>query len=99
MNREISEKMAQLEIIGELLDTLDRKLDDVTHDYRVVGKEDEQATSWKTGELLWEDEEHTIPKMKDRWENVEIPEDEWSDDVKAKVGAIEEIQEKLKKMI
>lgn len=99
MNKDVKDKMAQLEIIGEMLDKLEAKKKEITTDFRIVGKEDEQATNWKTGELLWEDEEQTIPKMRDKWADVEIPEEEWTDEIVAKVNAITEIAEKLRKMI
>jgi len=99
MNKDIVEKMKELEIIGEVLDFLEEKRRDTGMEYRAVGKTDKQARNWRTDELLWEDEEHTIPKYEDKYDYVEIPEEELSEERIAKMGAIDDLMIKIKKMI
>ncbi len=53
-------------------------------DWRVIGKSDTQAKNWSTGELLWEDDEHTVPKYKDVYGTVELPDDELSEEAMEK---------------
>lgn len=67
MLTKFDEKRIEAEILGELYRRLEEKVSETKRDYRRVGFYDEQDVHWKTGELLWEDEEKTIPKMKDKW--------------------------------
>lgn len=92
-------KKAQLDIIEKLFSTLDEAEKDTKSNFMVVGKKAEQAKSWRTGELLWEDEEKTIPKYEDKYDYVPIPEAELSDERKAKIKAIEDLREVLDKYI
>ena len=92
-------KKAQLEILERFTKILDDMKSESTTDYRVVGKETEQATHWKTGELLWEDEEMTIPKYRDRYATVELSENELSDEQKAMLTAIDNMIAELDKMV
>ena len=94
-----SVKKAQLEILERFSKVLDEMNNDATTDYRVVGKEEEQATNWKTGELLWEDEECTIPRYRDKWDSVVLKEDEMTEDKRAMVLAISHMRAELDKMI
>ena len=95
----LAQKKAQLTIIEKLMDALNDLKKDTTQEYKVVGKEDKQATNWKTGELLWEDEEKTIPRYDNKWAYVEIPEEELTDEAKVTLQAIEEMKKKLDDMI
>lgn len=85
----------------DLLETLYKELDDaerpIGKSYECVGKEEEQAKDWRTGELLWEDEEQTIPKYRDKWDWVE--KSELDDNDKAKKEAIETIRKALDKLV
>ena len=92
-------KKAQLEVIEKLLNTLSDMRRDATQDYRVIGKEDKQATNWKTGELLWEDEEKTIPRYDNKWGYVPLTGEEMTDDKKALLQAIEDMEKSLDKMV
>ena len=92
-------KKAQLEVIEKLLNTLSEMRRDATQDYRVIGKEDKQATSWKTGELLWEDEEKTIPRYDNKWGYVPLTDEEMTDDKKALLQAIDDMEKSLDKMV
>lgn len=70
-------------------------------EYRRVGEE--QKTKWNSDtdqyELVWEDEEKTIPKMCAKYDDVEIPEEEMSEDAKLKLRAYRELFEKLESLI
>ena len=93
------EKSAMLDILESLFKTLSDEERDARTDFRCVGKEEEQATDWKTHELLWEDEEHTIPRYRDKYDNVELTEDELDDKRKAKISAVEVIRVALENLI
>lgn len=97
--KKILAKKAYLTVLERLSATLEEIKRDALNDYRVVGKKSEQAKSWKTGELLWEDEEKTIPRYESEWDYVPIPEEELTDEAKAKVEAIKEIETTLEKLI
>lgn len=92
-------KKAYLSVLEKLADSLEAQRKDVLTDYRVIGKEDTQATNWKTGELLWEDEEKTIPKYDNKWGYVDIPEEELSAEAKATLKAIDDVEKSLEKLI
>ena len=92
-------KKAQLEVIEKLLNALSEMRRDTTQDYRVVGKKTEQATDWRTGELLWEDEEKTIPRYDNKWEYVPLTDEEMTEDKKALLQAIEDMEKCLDKMV
>lgn len=98
MNK-IQMKKAMLEVIEELYSSLETTEKNVTYSYEVVGKEDEQAKDWKTGELKWEDEEKTIPYYRNRYDYVKRDEDSLDDHDKAKLEAIAEIRKALDKLI
>lgn len=94
----IIEKRAQLSILEGLLSKLNEMQEERTQRYDVVGVTDEQDKDWH-GNLRWEDEEHTIPKMKKKWDYVDIPEEELTAEQKAELKAIENIRTLLEKMI
>lgn len=91
-------KKAQLEILDDLFNTLETKRKCCFTDWRVIGKKDEQDTDWQ-GNLLWEDDEHTIPKYKNKYGSVEITEDEMTEEQVARVTAIDSIVTVLEKLI
>ena len=92
-------KKAQLEILERFSKVLEEMKSDARTEYRITGKETEQARSWKTDELLWEDEEKTIPKYRDKWESVELTEDEMTDEKRAMVEAINQMMATLEDLI
>ncbi len=95
----IQMKKAMLEVIEELYSSLENTEKNITHSYEVVGKEDEQATDWRTGELKWEDEEKTIPYYKNKYDYVKRDEADFNDYERAKLDAINEIRKALDKLI
>lgn len=99
MANEFKFKAKKAEILNELYDNLDSKLRDETKRYTNVGLEDEQAKDWRTGELMWDDEEHTVPHYNPKYEYIDVPEDEMSEDQKARIKAIHDIQNNLIKLL
>ena len=92
------ERKIEAEVLAELYEELERKLRNATQRYESVGKETEQARDWKTNELLWDDEEHTIPRYRDRYEYVDVPEDELTDEEKLRAKVIKNLMTKLEKL-
>ena len=58
--KNVQVKRAQIDVIEKLLEALDDLRKDTSKEYKKVGKETKQATNWRTGELLWEDEERDV---------------------------------------
>lgn len=87
----------QAEVLERLEDVLNEIIRDKSMTWDVVGKEEEQATSWKTGELLWEDEEHTIPKYKNKYDYV--PKAELDEDDQITIDVCNGFLKKLDKLI
>lgn len=93
----IKVKRITLEYLERLFDNLEGYENDTKMEYAVVGKEDEQATDWRTDELLWEDEDKTIPRYRDKYDYVEKK--KLSDDDKIRLEAIATIKKALEKLI
>ena len=72
-----SEKAYEIQMWGEIYNILqDRERDEHT-EWGVTGKsETEQAKNYATGEFLWEDDEHTIPVMRDIYGTVNIADED-----------------------
>jgi len=81
---------------GEILKKISEAIKDFEKDtimeYKVVGKESEQATDWRTGELKWEDEEKTIPYYRDKYDYVRLTEEEMTSEKRATLVAIDEVK-------
>ena len=95
----ILEKREMLDILERFERILNDEEQDVGQIYKIVGKETEQATDWKTDELLWEDEEKTIPKYRDRYDYVAKTDDEMTEKDFARLSAISKLRETIEKMI
>jgi hypothetical protein len=90
-------KRITLEYLEKLMNSLESYESDIKMEYAVVGKEEEQARNWKTDELLWEDEEKTIPKYRDKYDYV--PKKELDENDKINLEAISNIKKALEKLI
>ena len=97
MANKFKEKQILAELLNDLYVEIDSKEQSTRTEYRITGKEEEQAKDWRSGELLWEDEEKTIPKFKDKWENV--PKESLSEDDEIRVKMCQYIKTQLEKMI
>ena len=95
----IKEKQAELEVLERLLNTLDNEERCYKQEYVQVGISDEQEKHWKTGELLWEDDEHTKPKYRKIYDYVDVPEDKLTDEAKVKLAACAKLRTMLEKLI
>lgn len=87
----------QAEVLERLEDVLNEIIRDKSMTWDIVGKEEEQARSWKTDELLWEDEEHTIPKYKNKYDYV--PKTELDEDDQITIDVCKGFLKKLDKLI
>ena len=90
-------KVQVLDIIKRFYEILDSNEEDTSLEYTVVGKTDEQAVDWHTKEPLWEDEDKTIPKYKDKYDYVK--KEVLDDDDKARLEAINQIRTALEKLV
>ena len=96
-NNKFEEKRIEAEVLSELYENVARKEQDVHEEYTVIGKSEEQDKDWRTGDLLWEDEEKTIPKMKDKYGTVEKT--ELSEEDELKIRVYKRIMAALEKML
>lgn len=89
----------------EILERIDTLLDDIERDASmeyVVIKETQthkQQTSWRTGELLWEDDEHTIPKYVIDKEYGYVAKSTLDVDDKITIDCVNEIRKSLVEMV
>lgn len=97
MTNKFKEKQFTAEVLNDLYEEVAAKERAVHLDYRKNGTE--QAKDWRTDELLWEDEEKTIPKMRDKWENVPKSDNELTDEDKLRIKVYQQIMAQLEKMI
>ncbi len=97
MANKFKEKQILADVLNDLYEAVDTRERAVHLDYRVVGEV--QATDWRTGELKWEDEEKTIPKMVPKYENVRKDESELTDDDRLKIKVYQYVKTQLEKMI
>lgn len=97
MANKFKEKKVLAELLDDLYVEIDRKEQDARTEYKVTGKTEKQATDWRTGELKWEDEEKTIPKMEDKWETV--PKENLTEDDEIRIRMCQYIKSQLEKML
>lgn len=92
-------KMAELEALSDIVEFINSKIEDLSTRWGVIGKKSTQATDWRTGELKWEDAEHTIPYYEDEYGATPIPEDEMDARSLKRIEAFKIIAKKLEKLI
>ena len=97
----IKVKSYMIEELSKITDSLVYDIKNLYTEYRRVGEEQKQRWNSDTEEyeLLWEDEEKTIPKMGAKYDDVEIPEDEMTEENKLKLRAYRELFVKLESLI
>lgn len=98
MANKFMERKIEAAILGELYEKLEENLKHSTSRYECVGKETEQARDWRTNELLWDDEEHTIPRYRDRYEYVPVSEKDLTEEEKCRIKVIKNVMAKLEKL-
>lgn len=87
------------EILQDIYAYLEQRVEDKTKRYEVVGKSDKQKTSWKTGELMWEDEEHTIPVYENVYDYVTYDVENLDEADRNFVEVVRRIQKDLEKLL
>ncbi len=95
MANKFKEKQILAEILNELYKIVDDKENSVQNEYVPVGEEQEK--DWRTGELKWEDEEQTIPKMTRKWDYV--PKEELDEEDTIRIKVCQHIKTQLEKML
>lgn len=99
----MASRFATMKAQAEVLEKLDNFLNEIIRDYsmsyEVIGKQTEQATDWRTGELKWEDEEHTIPYYANEYGYVPIPEDKLRDESRIVVDVCKRFSQRLDKLL
>lgn len=90
-------KAQVLDIVKYFFEILDRNEEETSQEYACVGKSDEQAVDWHTKEPLWEDEDKTIPKYRDKYDYVK--KENLDEDDKAKLEAINIVRATLEKLV
>lgn len=92
-------KKYEAEGLNKLADEINRLMNDACRSYEVVGKETEQARDWRTNELLWEDDEQTVPKFRDKYDYVDIPVADMDDERFAQYTAYQNLLVQLEKLL
>ena len=93
----VKERKYEIEILERICSLIEDEIKNVSNEYQLVGKEEEQARRYSTGELLYEDEEKTIPLYRDKYEF--LPKQTLTDEDKARIAAYEKIADNICKMI
>lgn len=93
----MANKFKEIRVLAEeaerIFEIINDRINDMGTDYVCVGQK--QQTRWN-GELMWEDEEKTVPKMTDDWQRV--PKQSIDEDDKARIDALKSILKHLEKM-
>lgn len=97
MTNKFKEKQFTAEILSDLYEEVESKERSIRTHYQPIGEV--QDKDWRTSELLWEDEEKTIPKMEKEWGYVDKDEEELTEDDRMKLKVCQNIKAQLEKMI
>ena len=85
--------------LAEIYNRLQGKINDLSMKWAIVGKQETQAKDYKTGELLWEDEDKTIPVFRDKYDDVpKLPED-FTEEDKIRIQTIKKVMALLEKAL
>ena len=90
----IKEKKIMLEVLEVLMDRLDDERKYVSQSFEIIG---EERIFDKDGEPAFNDD--GTPKMRNKYDYVDIPEDKMSEDAKLKLACINKLTTALEKMI
>ena len=99
MANKFQEKQILADVLNDLYNTVEQKEKQVHYEYKIVGKKDVQRRHWGTGELMWEDEEKTIPLMEDDWQNVPRAEEDLTEEDLLRIKVYKYVMAQLEKMI
>lgn len=96
-------KFAEMKIKAEVLNDVYEMITDEAKRrcmrYEMVEENYQQATDWRTGEPKWKDEEKTIPLMENRWDYVEIPKEEMTDEELTKRDVYDLVLKKIESLL
>ena len=101
MATKFMEMRKRIEVLERLDATLDSMEKDVLYSYECVKETvtDRQKTHWKTGELLWKDEEHTIPEYVVEREYDYVKKETLDEEDELMAKTIEDIRKALLKLV
>jgi hypothetical protein len=97
MANKFKEKQILAEILSDLYEEVEQKEKNVRTTYSPIGEV--QDKDWRSGELLWEDEEKTIPKMTKEWGYIDKDEEDLTEDDRIRIKVCQNIKAQLEKMI
>lgn len=99
--KELTTMKKRIELIESVDNLLSSIEEDTCKDYAVISETvtDEQKRHWSTGELMWEDEEHTIPMMKVEREYGYVPKKELTEEDNETLQAIADLRKVLLKWV
>ena len=97
MANKFKEKQILAEILNDLYNEVEEAEKRARATYQPVGEK--QSYDWRNNELLWEDEEKTIPKMEKDWGYVDKDEDDLTEEDKIRIKVCQYIKTQLEKMI
>lgn len=97
MANKFKEKQILAEILNDLYNEVEMKEKSARSSYVPVGEV--QDKDWRTGELKWEDEEHTIPKMTKEWGYIDKDEDDLTEEDRIRIKVCQHIKAQLEKML
>ena len=95
MANKFQEKKILAELLNDLYNVVEEKENETRREYKVVGEE--QDKDWRTGELKWEDDEQTIPKMTAKWDYA--PKEELTEEDMIRLNMCQHIKTQLEKML
>lgn len=103
MKNMFEEKKVVAQELAEICEFLENRRKEYTMKWTVIGKTDKQAKkyNWKTEEyeLIWEDEEQTIPKYEDEWGNVPKEDEDYTEEDRIKIATIDKVIKGLDKAL
>ena len=95
-------KQWEVEELGNIYQYLEDRFKDLAEKYQPLD-ELEQETRWNTEtreyDLVWEDEEQTVPKMVKKWGYVTIPEEELPEEKVVKRNICKSLIKYIEKLI
>lgn len=92
--------MAKAEVLNEVAQYIEGRINDRGCEYTVIGKSTRQKKDWRNdGALMWEDDACTIPMYEDEYGYVPIPEEDLSDEKRTYIAAARDVLKSLEKLI
>lgn len=86
------------EILERVYNSVKDMRDQVTRDWRDLGTT-HQEKNWRTDELVWEDEEKTIPHMVKDYGYVDKTSDEYTEADKIQMKVLDEVLAYIEKLV